>query len=322
MMATPSAVTERATALVADRRPAAEAIGRELAALIDEPDTFAERFATGFRELADPDYAHEQRRVAPGLGRAFGVRWPLMAAVERGFRSASRRERVDGRWLHVVDRLFREPELEHRWFAFGLLDRLVLVDPERAWQLLRRAARDSGDWITVDALAHPVGRGVLSEPYRWAELEQLVYSPSRWERRLVGSTIATIPYVDHRLGREVTVVDRALPIVRDLMGDSEADVQKALAWALRSLAIVDRLAVERFLDTEAETAAATSDGHRAWVIRDVLPKLDPVVAADIRSRLEGIRRRSDAPATSRAADTASRFADLPLGARLADPPLI
>jgi len=321
-MAAPSAVTERATVLVADRRPVAEAIGHELAALIDEPDTFTDRLAAGFRELADPEYAHEQRRVAPGLGPAFGVRWPLMAAVERGFRSASRRERVDGRWLHVVDRLFREPELEHRWFAFGLLERLVIVDPERTWQLLRRAARDSGDWITVDALAHPVGRGVLNEPYRWAELEQLVYSPSRWERRLVGSTIATIPYIDHRLGREASVVDHALPIVRDLLGDAEADVQKALAWALRSLTVVDRPAVERFLETEAETAAETTDGHRAWVIRDVLAKVDPAVAADIRSRLEGIRRRADAPATSRAADTASRFADLPLGTRLADPPLI
>jgi len=321
-MAAPSAVTERATALVADRRPAAESIGRELAGLIDEPDTFTERLAAGFRELADPDYALEQRRVAPGLGPAFGVRWPLMAAVERGFRAAARRERVDGRWLHVVDRLFREPELEHRWFAFGLLGRLVLVDPERTWQLLRRAARESGDWITVDALAHPVGRGVLNEPYRWAELEQLVYSPSQWERRLVGSTIATIPYIDHRSGRDASVLDHALPIVRDLMGDAEADVQKALAWALRSLTVIDRRAVERFLETEAETAAATADGHRAWVIRDVLAKVDPAVAADIRSRLEGIKRRADAPATSRAADTASRFADLPLGARLADPPLI
>ena len=36
------------------------------------------------------------------------------------------------------------------------------------------------------------------EPLSTAELEQLVYSPSRWERRLVGSTIATMtPAVAH-----------------------------------------------------------------------------------------------------------------------------
>ena len=31
-------------------------------------------------------------------------------------------------------------------------DGLVLVDAERTWQFLRRAARESGDWITVDSL--------------------------------------------------------------------------------------------------------------------------------------------------------------------------
>ena len=58
---------------------------------------------------------------------------------------------------------------------------------------------DADDWITVDTLAHPFGKGILAEAYRWAELEQLTVSPSRWERRLVGSTIATMPFVEpHR----------------------------------------------------------------------------------------------------------------------------
>ena len=36
-----------------------------------------------------------------------------------------------------------KPELEARWFAFGLLERLVADEPERTWQLLRRAAREA-----------------------------------------------------------------------------------------------------------------------------------------------------------------------------------
>ena len=174
----PSPITQRAIALVADRRPSAERLGADLAALIEDPDAFANTLAQGFRDLADPEYADGQRRIAPGIGQVIGVRWPLLAAVSRGFRNATRREPV-GALLYVADRLFHEPDLEMRWFAFGLLERLVAVDPERTWQLLRRAAREAGDWITVDSLAHPVGQGILREPYRWAELEQLVYSPSR-----------------------------------------------------------------------------------------------------------------------------------------------
>ena len=118
-----------------------------------------------------------------------------------------RGERTGG-WLFIADRLLREEELEPRWFAFGLLERLIADDPERTWQLLRRAARDAADWITVDSLAHPVGKGILAESYRWAELKQLVYSPSRWERRLIGSTIATAPFIDHRLGRRSRGIGR------------------------------------------------------------------------------------------------------------------
>jgi 3-methyladenine DNA glycosylase AlkD len=317
-----SPATERADVFIEAGRPRALELGRDLAANVSDPEAFATRLTDGLRALADPEYQAGQRRIAPGIGEILGVRWPLLAAVERGFREVTKRERVGAPLLAVIDRLFCERELEQRWFAFGLLERLVLVDSERSWQLLRRGAREAGDWITVDALAHPVGRGILAEPYRWAELEQLVYAPSRWERRLVGSTIATIPFVDHRLGRQPSVVDHALSILADLVGDAEPDVQKALSWALRSLTLVDRVAIEAFADREATLARGTADGHRAWVVRDALVKLDPSVATDLRARLEGIRRRPGAPSTSRAAETAARFADLPLGRPAAEPPLI
>ena len=42
-----------------------------------------------------------------GSGRSYGVRWPLMAAVQRGFRNATQRDRATP-LLFVADRLFRE----------------------------------------------------------------------------------------------------------------------------------------------------------------------------------------------------------------------
>ena len=304
--APPSSATARAVALVAERKPKAEALGRRLADLVNDPDAFAAALNRGFVQLADPEYLDGQRRVAPGIGRLFGVRWPLNAAVARGFGAATRRSPTTG-FLEVAARLFAEPELEPRWFAFGLLDRLLVDDTERAWQLLRRAAREAGDWITVDSLAHPIGRGIILEPYRWAELDSLVFSPSRWERRLVGSTVATLPYVDHRRGRTSDVTRHGLALVDELIGDDQPDVQKALAWALRSMALVDPVVTLAFVERQAVLAAASSDGHRAWVLRDTLAKLPPAAAAGIRERLQGIRRRSGDPSTSRAASTAARF---------------
>ena len=320
MPASVSPTTARAADFVAAHRPSAESLGRRLADDVADPNAFAAHLRQGLASLADPEYLAGQRRVAPGIGQIHGVRWPLIEGITRGFRRATRGERTSS-WLFVVDRLLAERELEARWFACGLLERLIVDDTERAWQLLRRAAREAADWITVDALAHPVGTGVLNEAYRWAELEQLVYSPSRWERRLVGSTIATIPFIDHDRGRRPDVAGHGLGLIRELIGDAEPNVQKALAWALRSMALVDRPATTRFLDDESNTAAMNDDGLRAWVIRDALPKLDPTDAARVRARLGLVRRRPGAAPTSRASETATRFGAGLLGRPMPEPPL-
>ena len=315
-----SEATARAVAFVAAHRDEAEALGTSLAELSNDPDGFAAALTLGLRSLSDPEYVTGQQRVAPGIGPIHGVRWPLIAAVARGFRNATRHDRPTP-LLFIADRLFRERELEARWFAFGLLERTLGAETERTWQLLRRAAREAGDWITVDSLAHPYGKGIAAETYRWAELEQLVFSPSRWERRLVGSTIATMTHVDRRRGRDPEVAGHALPLLAQLMGDAEPDVEKSLSWAYRSLTVVDQAATEAALRAETDQAARTGDGNRAWVIRDTLAKLDPATADDLRARLAGIRRRAGAPATSAAAEAAARFGELPDPAAHPEPPL-
>jgi hypothetical protein len=105
------------------------------------------------------------------------------------------------------------------------------------------------------------------------------------------------------------------------MGDAEPDVQKALAWAYRSLAAVDLDATTLALRNETARAVETADGHRAWVIRDALPKLEPAVAAELRLALAGIRKRPGAASTSDASATAARFGGLPDPTAHPEPPL-
>ena len=50
-----SAATRRAVALVAERRPRADELGGQLAALTDEPDTFAVALREGLVALADDE---------------------------------------------------------------------------------------------------------------------------------------------------------------------------------------------------------------------------------------------------------------------------
>ena len=315
-----STVTARSVAFVAARRDEAKALGRALADHVGDPDGLARVLRRGLDDLADPEVQAGQAFVAPGIGPTLGIRAPLLKAAGAGFGAATRRDR-SAPMLAVADRLLREPYLEARWFAFGLLERLVLEDPERSWQLLRRAAREGGDWITIDTLARSYARGVLAAPFRWAELEQLVFSPSRWERRLVGSTLATIPHTDRVAGRAGSVAARGLALLGRLIGDDEPDVQKALSWAYRILAEVDPDATIAALTAETETAAAQRDGHRAWVIRDALSKLPASDAARLSERLRGVRRSADTPSTSEAAAIGARFGELPDPRNHPEPPL-
>jgi 3-methyladenine DNA glycosylase AlkD len=311
---------EHAATILAEREQRAGELGAMLADQVGDPVAFAKTLHDAFAELADPEYRAGQAFVAPGIGPTHGVRTPLQVGVRRAFEKASRRA-SPAELLLVCDRLLREPEREARWFAISTLQRTLPDEPERTWQLLRRAAERADDWITVDDLAHPYGKGILAEPYRWAELEQLTVSPSRWERRLVGSTIATMPFVNRRLGRAPEVPEHALPLLATLIGDADPDVQKALSWGYRSMAVVDLAATTAALEREASIAAAKDDGHRAWVIRDSLPKLAPSDAARVRALLGKIRRKSGAPATSTAAELAGRFAEMGLGRRMPEPPL-
>jgi 3-methyladenine DNA glycosylase AlkD len=312
---------DHAATTIATREARATELGAALAADPSDAAAFANHLSAAFRELADAEYRAGQSFVAPGIGPTHGVRTPLQVAVRRSFERASKRASTS-ELLLVADRLLREPEREARWFAITTLQRTIAKEPERTWQLLRRAAAEADDWITVDTLAHPFAKGILAEPYRWAELEQLTVSPWRWERRLVGSTIATMPSVDRSAGREPDVAARALPLLATLIGDREPDVQKALSWAYRSMTVVDLPATSVALEHEARIAAEHQDGHRAWVVRDSLSKLSPESAGPIREQLAGVRRRAGAPSTSEAADLAERFGGVGLGRAMPQPPLI
>jgi 3-methyladenine DNA glycosylase AlkD len=295
---------------VAERLPQARGLGVSLEDLIAYPEEFVAALRDGLTELADGYYASEQERVAPGSGKVFGVRQPLLAAVMRQLRPALR-ETSPALALNLAERLAVEEEREFVFFAHVALERVLPTDPERAWQLMRRLARAAHDWIRVDSLAPLFAKGILAEWVRWAEIEQLVFSADEWERRLVGSTIATMPFELPRERRHEIARSQALSLVRSLIGDNSETVRKSLSWALRSWREVDQRGVDELLLAQARIAAETNDGNRAWVIRDAIKEQHTPVpaptAANIRAMLVGVRRGPGTQSTSEAAQIAQRF---------------
>jgi 3-methyladenine DNA glycosylase AlkD len=300
--AEPSATTAAANAFVAAHLEKATSLGHCLATLVGQPDEFVAAIEEGLTALGDAANLEGMRRVAPGLGDAMGVRLPLMEAAHKAFKRGTKGFAA-APVLDVVERLIANKYSEVRWFGMWEMERLLVDEPDRTWDLMRLAAAEAGEWITVDTLAHPYAAGMLREPLRWSDLQMLVHSSSRWERRLVGSTIATLPHVKHAGAKDKGVASRGLMLIGLLMGDAEPDVQKALSWALRSLAPIDPGAVVAFAERETATARKTDDGNRAWVIRDALPKLPDEAAATLRAQLDGLRRKPGAPGNTRSTNS-------------------
>jgi 3-methyladenine DNA glycosylase AlkD len=320
-MTSPVMVPVRAAAdrFVEEHLPLATALGRRLADDLDDAAAFVRTAEAGFASLADPRAREGLPKVAPGIGPILGVRNPLLDAVDAALLRALRGVPT-ARLVPAADALAHAELRELRWLAIRLLGAMVVQDPELAWQVFRQIARQADDWITVDTLAGFIAPAILREPFRWAELEQLVYSPSPWERRLVGATIASMTLRRHAALREPDSVSRAFALIELQMGDRAPDVQKALGWALRNLLRIDLGAVTACCERETELAVRTRDGHRAWVLRDVATRLEPATAARIRSSLAGIRRASGSPSTSRASATAAAFMAAGRADRHADHP--
>lgn len=302
----------RAQALVAERLPSAQRLGLALAELVNYPEELLVAARAGLPGLADEAYRAEQQRVVPGPGQLFAVRQPLLNEVMRPMR-AELSAISPSLALSLAERLAREPERELAYFTHLALERSLPTDPERSWQLMRRLGRAADDWLKVDSLAHLYARGIMRERIRWAEIEQLVFSASEWERRLVGATIAGLPFELPPDRRSELRDGPALALVQMLIGDDSETVRRSLSWALRSWREVDAAGVDRLLNDEARLAATTADGNRAWVIRDALKEARGAppaqLARELRRTLAGIRRHSSGP-TSEAAAIAGRFVGL------------
>lgn len=305
-----SEASAEAAAFVSAHLAEATALGERLADLTEEPEAYLAALSAGLPALADPDHLEMVTRACPETPARCALRGPLMRAVHAPVRQALR-EGSSISALQLAHRLAQADHRDLRLHALEPLRRALPEDPEMSWQIMRRLGHSAEDWIATDSLADLWARGVLAEEFRWAELEQLLYARHTYERRLVAATLATMPHrvLGPRRGELRTeAAGRALELLRLLMGDAEAMVQKGLSWALREWTWVDPGGVAAFLAAETTIAVENTDGARAWVIRDTLAKQSPALAGELRPRLAGIRRQPRRPSTSIASMQAAAFA--------------
>lgn len=156
--------------------------------------------------------------------------------------------------LEVVTELLLGRTHVHRMLAFELLAghpaAFNLLDDARVDAL----AADLSDWGSIDlygvTIAGPGWRmGLVSD----STLRSWARSPDRWRRRL--SLVATVS-LNARSRGGTGDPRRTFALCRQLIGDRDPMVVKAMSWALRELAKREPLTVRNFLSREESALAA------------------------------------------------------------------
>ena len=184
--------------------------------------------------------------------RALPVRnTPSVRAVRRKY-SRILKQTNAASMLELASTLYKD--YGYRWFTYELMQ-----NHHAAFRLLGEAELEEfgkgiDSWWTADAFARTLAgpawlKGQVSDDLiqRWARSQD-----HWWRRAALVSTVA----LNLRSQGGTGDVERTLGICRQLVGDYDDMVVKAMSWALRELVVHDANAVDQFLNEHAGALAA------------------------------------------------------------------
>ena len=206
------------------------------------PRTAAREMCELLAARANPKKAAEVQRYFKETVAAFGIPLPDVRVVAMDLHRA-----VRGSWtvedaVVFCDTLIRDPHLESKAIALGLLAKYEKrLSPAHLPRLHEWIARRSGNWATVDEIApHLVAPLVERHPEVLPEVVAWTASDVLWVRRA-----AAVAFVPH--ARRGKYLDTAYEIATRLLGDHEDLAHKAVGWLLREAGRTDRHRLERYL---------------------------------------------------------------------------
>jgi 3-methyladenine DNA glycosylase AlkD len=224
----------------------------------------ARRAEQALRDLGDPERKRVTQGYFPTQMEILGVSAPKMRTILRQLLKDFKKEPPE-KVLELARLLRAGGTHEGRQMAFELLEKRPDARSLLRTADVRALGKGNDNWASVDGFCCYVS-GPLWREGRLSDKQILSWARSedRWWRRM--ALVSTVPLNMKSRGGSGDV-DRTLLVCRELAGDKEPMVAKALSWALRSLISVDRDAVEAFLANHEETLPAL-------VKREVRTKLE------------------------------------------------
>ena len=222
---------------------------------------------------ADPVVAERYKQIAPTGGSVLGIKVPVLRAIAREYAGKEKGLGASDA-VGMADAAFASGCREEMLLATFLVARFKTKFEASHWGKIDRWIDRIDNWESCDQLAtgvagEMIGRTTAAQKQIWVrDLGRWTQSPNPWRRRFAVATTTAL----NQKGR--SDCQTCLRICERLICDSDRNVRKAVAWALREACKSDPGAVFAFLESNRGRMPRT-------VLRESAAKLTPAQRASL-----------------------------------------
>jgi 3-methyladenine DNA glycosylase AlkC len=254
----------------------------ELTRLYGDPESFASATREFFQVHSVPTYKQSPIVSVHAPLKSFGTPPSVLRTLLGALRKVATINPLHT--TAVAERLWADPIREQRRLAIEMLGLTVGGCPAEAEAVMLRWLNALDDLELVDRLAAVVcSPWLMGDLYvRIEQVRQWVNSPHKYQRQF--GVVALSALAKNRTFRDVSA---ALGVMTGVMRESDVEVRKSIAHALRDLSVNGPGEVARFLGDWADTV----DKNTNWIVRHAMEKLDTDTRAEITGALRGGSRR-------------------------------
>jgi 3-methyladenine DNA glycosylase AlkD len=169
---------------------------------------------------ADKKTVEFVHKVVPGQQKVYGVKTPVLNDLAKQYKTRS---------FELAEELWNSGALEEKILAIKIIEKTGKTDPARLLKLFRKFSKQIDNWAVCDGLGMQFLRGIAkthqNEIFQLAE--KLNKSKDPWQRRL--SLVMVEWYT-----RIPSTHGEIRKLVKNLEGDKEYYVKKAIVWIKRN----------------------------------------------------------------------------------------
>ncbi|MCP4313356.1 MAG: DNA alkylation repair protein [Bacteroidetes bacterium] len=215
-------------------------------------------------ELADPKRIRFAKTSYPTAMEVIGVTVPNLKVVLKEMKILTKEFSISEK-LHLAKALINEHVFELQQLAFEYLDSNKKVLKSLSKNDIRELGKNLDNWLSVDYYS------AVIVGFAWREnlitidsVNKYLESEDFWIRRI--ALVATVS-LNQKARGGLGDSEQTLEVCKNAVDDHEEMIVKAMSWALRELAKIEKEPVAEFLERYKDRL------HRK-VIREVTAKLE------------------------------------------------